>query len=210
MKKPRYLVSDMFTADPSAHVFNGRIYIYPSHDIDAGIPENDLGDHFDMRDYHVFSMDSVDGEVTDHGVALDVREIPWAGRQLWAPDVACKDGSWYLYFPMKDKNDIFRIGVASAINRKVPLPLVIIWSGEATASILQCLTMVTIAISSVSEVYGAASCSVSGTTKPLNAVMNPKTTNPHSVLKSPGSRMICWNWPKSREICSSLMKPGIH
>ena len=112
MKKPRYLVSDMFTADPSAHVFNGRIYIYPSHDIDAGIPENDLGDHFDMRDYHVFSMDSVDGEVTDHGVALDVREIPWAGRQLWAPDVACKDGSWYLYFPMKDKNDIFRIGVA--------------------------------------------------------------------------------------------------
>ena len=102
----------MFTADPSAHVFNGKIYIYPSHDVDAGIPENDLGDHFDMRDYHVFSMDSIDGEVTDHGVALDVRDIPWAGRQLWAPDVAFREGRWFLYFPMKDQNDIFRIGVA--------------------------------------------------------------------------------------------------
>ncbi len=112
MKKPRYLVSDNYTADPSAHVFNGRIYIYPSHDIEAGIPENDLGDHFDMRDYHVYSMDSLDGEVTDHGVVLDVKNIPWAGRQLWAPDAAYKDGKYYLYFPLKDKTDIFRIGVA--------------------------------------------------------------------------------------------------
>jgi len=112
MKQPKYLVPHLFTADPSAHVFNGKIYIYPSHDIESGIPENDNGDHFDMRDYHVFSMDSIDGEVTDHGVALAVKDIPWAGRQLWAPDVAFKDGKYYLYFPLKDKNDIFRIGVA--------------------------------------------------------------------------------------------------
>ena len=112
MKTPRYLVKDLYTADPSAHVFNGRIYIYPSHDVESGIPENDNGDHFDMRDYHIFSMDSIDGEVTDHGVALAVKDIPWAGRQLWAPDVAYKDGKYYLYFPLKDKNDIFRIGVA--------------------------------------------------------------------------------------------------
>lgn len=112
MKTPRYLVKDLYTADPSAHVFNGKIYIYPSHDIESGIPENDNGDHFDMRDYHVFSMDDIDGEVTDHGVALDVEDIPWSGRQLWAPDAACKSGKYYLYFPLKDKNDIFRIGVA--------------------------------------------------------------------------------------------------
>ena len=110
--KPRYLTPGIYTADPSAHVFNGRIYIYPSHDIESGIPENDLGDHFDMRDYHVFSMDDVNGEVTDHGVALDVKDISWSGRQLWAPDVAYKNGKYYLYFPLKDKNDIFRIGVA--------------------------------------------------------------------------------------------------
>ena len=112
MKSPRYLVPGLFTADPSAHVFNNRIYIYPSHDIDAGIPENDNGDHFDMRDYHVFSMDSIHGEVTDHGVVLDIKNIPWAGRQLWAPDAVHKNGKYYLYFPLKDKTDIFRIGVA--------------------------------------------------------------------------------------------------
>lgn len=78
MAKMRYLVKDLYTADPSAHVFNGKIYIYPSHDIDAGIPENDNGDHFAMRDYHVFSMDDIDGEVIDHGVVLDIKDIPWA------------------------------------------------------------------------------------------------------------------------------------
>jgi hypothetical protein len=106
------LVSHIYTADPSAHVFEKRIYIYPSHDIEAGVPENDNGDHFDMRDYHILSMDKVGGKVTDHGVALDIKDIPWAGRQLWAPDAALKNGKYYLYFPVKDKTDIFRIGVA--------------------------------------------------------------------------------------------------
>ena len=41
-----------------------------------------------MRDYHVFSMDRVGGTVTDHGVALDIKNVPWAGRQMWAPDAA--------------------------------------------------------------------------------------------------------------------------
>lgn len=108
------LVTDLYTADPSAHVFNGKIYIYPSHDIDAGVPEKDDGSHFDMRDYHVYSMDKIGGKVTDHGVALDIKDVPWAGRQMWAPDAAYKDGTYYLYFPVKDKEDIFRIGVATS------------------------------------------------------------------------------------------------
>ena len=108
------LIKDIYTADPSAHVFNGKIYIYPSHDIDAGIPENDNGDHFAMRDYHILSMDAIPGKVTDHGVGLDIKNIPWAGRQLWAPDAAYKNGTYYLYFPVKDKQDIFKIGVATA------------------------------------------------------------------------------------------------
>jgi hypothetical protein len=112
MKEPRYLVDNLYTADPAVHVFNGKLYIYPSHDVESGIPENDNGDHFDMRDYHVFSMETIDGAVTDHGVALDVNDIPWAGRQLWDCDIACKNGKYYLYFPLKDKTDIFRIGVA--------------------------------------------------------------------------------------------------
>ena len=112
MKQARYLVPDLYTADPAVHIFNGKLYIYPSHDVESGIPENDNGDHFDMRDYHVFSMESIDGEVTDHGVALDVKNIPWAGRQLWDCDAASKDGKYYIYFSLKDKNDIFHLGVA--------------------------------------------------------------------------------------------------
>ena len=112
MKKARYLADHIYTADPAAHVFNGRLYIYPSHDIESGIPENDKGDHFDMRDYHVLSMDSIDGKLTDHGVALDIKDVPWAGRQMWDADAAFKNGKYYLYFPAKDKTDIFRIGVA--------------------------------------------------------------------------------------------------
>jgi hypothetical protein len=106
------LVTDIYTADPSAHVFNGRIYIYPSHDIESNTPQDDEGGHFDMKDYHILSMDSVGGKVTDHGVALDIKDVPWAGRQMWAPDAAFKNGKYYLYFPVKDKKDVFHIGVA--------------------------------------------------------------------------------------------------
>ncbi len=114
-KKPEFisepLVTNIYTADPSAHVFNGKIYIYPSHDIESGIAQNDNGDHFDMKNFHVLSLDSVGGEVKDNGEAINIKDIPWAGRQLWAPDAAEKNGKYYLYFPVKDKQDIFRIGV---------------------------------------------------------------------------------------------------
>jgi hypothetical protein len=108
------LVTNIYTADPSAHVFNGRIYIYPSHDTATGTPENDNGDHFNMMDYHILSMDSVGGKVTDHGVALHIKNIPWAGRQLWAPDAAFANNTYYLYFPVKNKQDVFQIGVATS------------------------------------------------------------------------------------------------
>ncbi|MBO9204421.1 MULTISPECIES: glycoside hydrolase family 43 protein [Niastella] len=108
------LVTHIYTADPSAHVFNGRIYIYPSHDTATGTPENDNGDHFNMMDYHILSMDSVGGKITDHGVALNIKDIPWAGRQLWAPDAAFANDTYYLYFPVKDKKDVFHIGVATS------------------------------------------------------------------------------------------------
>jgi hypothetical protein len=106
------LVSHIFTADPSAHVFKGKIYIYPSHDVDAGEAFDDLGSHFAMQDYHVISMDNPYGEAKDNGVALHVNDVPWAERQMWAPDANEKDGFYYLFFPAKDYSGIFRIGVA--------------------------------------------------------------------------------------------------
>ncbi len=106
------LISDIYTADPSVHVFDGKIYIYPSHDVASEVEEDDSGAHFNMRDYHVFSMEGPDAKPVDHGVALDVGDIQWAKRQLWAPDAAEKDGKYYLYFPAKDEKDIFQLGVA--------------------------------------------------------------------------------------------------
>ena len=108
------LVEHIYTADPSAHVFNGKIYIYPSHDIDAGEAFDDLGSHFAMEDYHVLSMDTINSETVDHGVALHVNDVPWAKQQMWAPDANEKDGVYYLFFPAKDYNDIFKIGVATS------------------------------------------------------------------------------------------------
>jgi len=106
------VVRHIYTADPSAHVFNGKIYIYPSHDIENDIPFDDLGSHFAMEDYHVLSMDSPDGEATDHGVALHIKDVPWAEKQMWAPDAAYKNGKYYFYFPAKRPDRIFQIGVA--------------------------------------------------------------------------------------------------
>ncbi len=109
-----HLTRDVYTADAAAHVFEGKIYVYVSHDVDTGVPEDDLGSHFDMMDYHVLSLSEIDGKAVDHGVILDIKDVKWARRQLWDNDVAFKDGKYYMYFPAKDKTDIFRIGVAIA------------------------------------------------------------------------------------------------
>ena len=114
------LVSHMFTADPSAHLFQGQIYIYPSHDIDAGVKEDDLGSHFAMRDYHVLSQKTPASPVVDHGVALKLEDVAWASKMLWAPDAAESKGTYYLYFPAKDKEGVFRIGVASSSKPEGP------------------------------------------------------------------------------------------
>jgi len=106
------LAIDIYSADPSAHVFDGKIYIYPSHDWDAGIPSDDLGNQYAMKDYQVLSMDSIGGPVTVHPVALDIKDVPWASEKMWAPDAAEKDGKYYFYFPVKDKEGTFRIGAA--------------------------------------------------------------------------------------------------
>lgn len=114
------LVSHMFTADPSAHFFEGRIYIYPSHDLDTDIPFDDLGSHFAMEDYHVFSMAAPGGELVDHGQVLQLSDVAWAEKQMWAPDAAGRDGIYYLYFPAKNARGLFQIGVASSASPQGP------------------------------------------------------------------------------------------
>ena len=117
------IITKIFTADPSAHVFDGKLYIYPSHDPNKLIDpsaSSDKGGQYQMVDYHVLSIDDFSGFCTDHGVALALEDIPWASQQLWAPDAAYKNGIYYFYFPAKDKDGIFRIGSATSENPAGP------------------------------------------------------------------------------------------
>ena len=105
------LIMDQFTADPTARVFEGKVYVYPSHDIpvppDSGVREN----WFCMEDYHVFSSENLT-DWTDHGVIVTQTEVPWLQRKsynMWAPDCVNRDGKYYFYFPTGR-----RIGLAVA------------------------------------------------------------------------------------------------
>lgn len=113
-KQKEPIVTHIYTADPSAHVFEGKLYIYPSHDLDHNGPDNDNGDQYKMEDYHILSMDDVDAPCVDNGEALHMKDIPWVSKQMWAPDAAYKNGTYYLFFPARDKDGIFRLGIASS------------------------------------------------------------------------------------------------
>jgi hypothetical protein len=108
------LITDHFTADPSAKVFNGKLYIYASHDVDTGIDVKEDADKFDMKDYRVYEFDADTKSATFAGEILNLNDIPWASRQLWATDAAEKDGKFFLYFPAKNKEGVFQIGVATS------------------------------------------------------------------------------------------------
>ncbi len=109
------IIRDQFTADPTARVFEGKVYMYPSHDIISPVePERKW---FSMADYHVFSSEDL-MTWTDHGVILSQENVPWGNPQgyaMWAPDCVFKNGKYYFYFPNapKDRNG-FAIGVAVA------------------------------------------------------------------------------------------------
>jgi beta-xylosidase len=104
------LITDQFTADPTARVFEGKVYVYPSHDIPYS-PGRGRTNWFIMEDYHVFSSENLT-DWTDHGMILNQTNVPWLGRQsfdMWAPDCVFKNGKYYFYFPVGG-----RIGVAIA------------------------------------------------------------------------------------------------
>jgi Glycosyl hydrolases family 43/Carbohydrate binding module (family 6) len=114
------LIMDQFTADPTARVFDGRIYVYPSHDIQEPPGYNGRPNWFVMEDYHVFSSDNLT-DWKDHGVILSRTDVPWANHDvyaMWAPDAVFKDGKYWFYFPAMaaglSNGGGMRIGVAVA------------------------------------------------------------------------------------------------
>jgi hypothetical protein len=108
------LIMDQFTADPTARVFEGKIYVYPSHDINEPPGYKGRPNWFVMEDYHVFSSENLT-DWKDHGVIVTRGDVPWADPSayaMWAPDCVFKDGKYYFYFPAMAKSGGFQIGVA--------------------------------------------------------------------------------------------------
>lgn len=111
------VIRDQFSADPTARVFNNKVYIYPSHDIPSPIER--LKEWFCMADYHVFSSTDLT-DWTDHGVILSQDKVPWVqpgSYSMWAPECVHKDGKYYFYFPSTPQGEGkrgFSIGVATA------------------------------------------------------------------------------------------------
>jgi hypothetical protein len=121
IKAQNPIIRNQFTADPSARVFNGRVFVYPSHDILAKEGKGRPG-WFCMEDYHVFSSENLT-EWTDHGVIVSQKNVPWvdtASYSMWAPDCIFRNGKYYFYFPANNKDTnmqgrkTFSIGVAIA------------------------------------------------------------------------------------------------
>lgn len=109
------VIRDQFAADPTARVFNHKVYVYPSHDIPA--PEGQRQDWFCMADYHVFSSENL-VDWTDHGMIISQEHVPWGkpdAYSMWAPDCVYKNGKYYFYFPNAPKDGRgFAVGVATA------------------------------------------------------------------------------------------------
>ena len=93
------VIRDQFSADPTAREFNGKIYLYPSHDI--LVPEGQRKGWFCMEDYHVFSSENLT-DWKDHGVIVTQNKVPWVRKDsysMWAPDCVYRNGKYYFYFP---------------------------------------------------------------------------------------------------------------
>ena len=115
MQAQNPIIRDQFTADPTARVFNNKVYLYPSHDIVP--PAGQRQDWFCMEDYHVFSSENLT-DWTDHGVIVTQNKVPWVrpdSYSMWAPDCVERNGKYYFYLPSAPKDGRgFGIGVAVA------------------------------------------------------------------------------------------------
>jgi beta-xylosidase len=110
------VINSFYQADPAARVWKSdpdTVFIYGSHDWNSTTVSDDVGSQYAMKDYYVLSQTNFEKEATVCGKILDLPDVPWAQKELWAPDAIEKDGMYYLFFPAKDHDGLFRIGVAT-------------------------------------------------------------------------------------------------
>ena len=127
------IIRNQFSADPTARVFNGKVYLFPSHDIPTPPEKPGRKDWFCMADYHVFSSENL-SDWTDHGIIISQNKTSWVDStsySMWAPDCIDRNGKYYFFFPanrkVADSNGRKGFGIGVAIADKpegpyIPLP----------------------------------------------------------------------------------------
>lgn len=159
MKEARYIFPEDYMADPSAHVYNGKVYIYPSHDWDSGTSDNDNGDQYNMKDYHCLSIEDLEnGTCKDEGVILRLEDVPWAKKQLWDSDVVEKTASIIFASVQRTTTKFSILVLPLPTDQKARLRLNQHQSLVLIPSTLVCLRMMMVAFMFISVVFGAVSC----------------------------------------------------
>ncbi len=103
------IITDAYSADPSAHVFGDTLWVYPSHDRDDAAA-------FSMEDYHAYYTTDMT-QWHDAGVIFSpFKQTLWAKSAAWAPDCVERNGKYYLYYPTDKRH----IGVAVGDSPKGP------------------------------------------------------------------------------------------
>lgn len=100
------IVQTNYTADPAPMVYNGKVYLYTSHDEDEST-------WFTMNDWRLYTTEDM-VNWTDHGAVLSYKEFEWAKRNAWAPQCIERKGKFYMYVPNTTREGNGAIGVAVA------------------------------------------------------------------------------------------------
>lgn len=99
-------VQTNYTADPAPMVYDGRLYVYTSHDEDVTV-----NNFFTMNDWRVYSTTDV-VNWTDHGSPLSYKSFSWSSGKAWAGQCVPRNGKFYYYVPLQQSNGAQVIGVA--------------------------------------------------------------------------------------------------
>ena len=101
-------------ADPEAHVFAGKYWIYPTYS--APYRDQVFLDAFSSSDLITWEK---------HSRIVDTSAIKWARRAMWAPSIVEKGGWYYLFFGANDiQNDSQPGGIGVARSRSPQGPFI--------------------------------------------------------------------------------------
>ncbi|MBR4925415.1 MAG: family 43 glycosylhydrolase [Prevotella sp.] len=90
------VVQTKFSADPAPMVYDGKVFLYTTHDEDDA-----RGYEFKMKDWLLYtSEDMVNWQ--DHGAVASLKDFKWydGDNGAWAEQVIERNGKFYMYCPI--------------------------------------------------------------------------------------------------------------